>query len=204
MTRTVLVTGFEPFGGDATNASWEVAREVARTWERPEAVVVERLPVTFAGAPLALRDVIAHVGPAVVLCLGLAAGTDRVRLERVAINLADARIPDNDGVQPVDEPLDPAGPAARFATLPVKATLARAAQRDLPLTASLSAGSYVCNAVMYHALGLLPGAPVGFAHVPELRDPEDLATFAACVREALDTALDLGTADARLVGGAIA
>lgn len=204
MTRTVLVTGFEPFGGDETNASWEVAREVARTWERPEALVVERLPVTFAGAPLALREAITRVRPAVVLCLGLAAGTQRVRLERVAINLADARIPDNDGAQPVDEPLDPAGPEARFATLPVKASLARAAERDLPLISSLSAGSYVCNAVMYHALGLLPGAPVGFAHVPELRAPDDLSAFAACVRESLVTALDLGTADARLVGGAIA
>ncbi|PFG19739.1 pyroglutamyl-peptidase I [Serinibacter salmoneus] len=204
MTRTVLVTGFEPFGGDATNSSWEVAREVARTWEGPGVLVPERLPVTFAGAPLALREAITRVRPAVVLCLGLAAGTDRVRLERVAINLADARIPDNDGAQPVDEPVDPAGPAARFTTLPVKATLARAAERGLPLTSSLSAGSYVCNAVMYHALGLLPGAPVGFAHVPELRAEEDVADFAACVREALATALELGTADSRLIGGAIA
>ncbi|WP_341474724.1 pyroglutamyl-peptidase I [Simplicispira sedimenti] len=111
--------------------------------------------------------------PALVLCLGQAGGRGALSVERIAINLVDARIPDNQGEQPVDAPVVPAGPAAYFATLPVKA-LHRAAQRaGLPCEVSQTAGTFVCNAVFYGLLhqlaaGAAAGARGGFVHVPWL------------------------------------
>ncbi len=167
--RTVLVTGFGPFSDHADNPSALAVDALARQWPAPDGVtlVTETLPVSFARATERVAALVAEHRPAVVLGVGLAAGRDRISLERVALNLLDARIPDVDGAQPVDVPVRPGGPLALLTTLPVKAALAALRASGLPAELSLSAGTYVCNAVMYSALAAVPdGVPAGFVHVP--------------------------------------
>lgn len=166
----ILLTGFEPFDGATTNPSIQAARAAATALQASghEAVAVE-LPCVFATAPVALERAIARYSPDVVLCTGLAGGRAAVSLERVALNLIDARIPDNAGDQPIDEPVEPGGPAARWSTLPLKRALVLLREDGLAAELSLSAGSYVCNQVFYALMGLLPaGGPVrgGFIHLP--------------------------------------
>lgn len=168
----VLVTGFEPFGGDTVNASADAVAALAARWTGPDELVTAVLPVAFeqvrsADGPL-LRLLDEHA-PDVVVAAGLADGITQVRVERVAINLMDARIPDNDGTQPVDAPVADGGPAARFATLPVKAAVDAVRAAGIPAGVSYSAGTYVCNASFYavqHALAGRPGVLSGFVHVP--------------------------------------
>ncbi|WP_454860814.1 pyroglutamyl-peptidase I [Promicromonospora soli] len=168
----VLVTGFEPFGGDAVNSSADAVAALAQGWAGPDELVTAVLPVAFdqvrsADGPL-LRLLDDHA-PDVVVAVGLADGITQVRIERVAINLMDARIPDNDGAQPVDAPVADGGPAARFATLPVKAAVDAVREAGIPAGVSYSAGTYVCNASFYavqHALAERPGVLSGFVHVP--------------------------------------
>lgn len=168
----VLVTGFEPFGGDAVNASAEAVQALAGRWAGPDELVTEILPVEFdevrtaAGRLLRLLD---EHAPDVVVAVGLAAGITAVRLERVAVNLMDARIADNGGAQPVDAPVVDGGPAAWFTTLPVKAAAAAVRDAGIPAGISYSAGTYVCNATFYalqHTLAGRPRALSGFVHVP--------------------------------------
>ncbi|MBD5787336.1 pyroglutamyl-peptidase I [Cellulosimicrobium terreum] len=168
---SVLVSGFEPFGGAATNPSWEVARLLAeRSAELVGADVVPvRLPVTFDGAWPALEEAVRAHDPQVVVALGLAQGSDRVRLERVAINVLDARIPDNDGASPVDVPVVDGGPVAYWTGLPVKAALAAVRADQVPVGVSSTAGTYVCNATFYalmHHCTTSPAVRAGFVHVP--------------------------------------
>ena len=168
---TVLVSGFEPFDGAATNPSWEVAARLASAGTDlvGEHVVAARLPVTFDGAWPALEAAVQQHEPRVVVALGLAGGSARVRLERVAINVVDARIPDNAGEAPVDVPVVDGGPAAYWSGLPLKASLAALRHLGLPAEVSSTAGTYVCNAtfyaLMHHASGA-PGLRAGFVHVP--------------------------------------
>ena len=131
-TRTLLLTGFEPFGDEVVNPSWTLAESLqghaVEGW-RVEALC---LPCTFAGAARDLGAALRRHRPAAVLCLGLAAGRHELGLERVAINLVDARIPDNAGEQPVDQPVVPDGPAAHFARLPLRAMVAAARHAGAP------------------------------------------------------------------------
>lgn len=196
----VLVTGFEPFGGDAVNASWEAVSRLAAGWdERAEgaALVAVRLPVTFAGSAATLARAVAEHRPDVVVAVGLAAGTDTVRLERVAVNVVDARIPDNDGAAPVDEPVVPGGPVAYLSALPLKAALAALREQDIPASVSNTAGTYVCNATFYALRHLLDdGTPAGFVHVPRAVEEGSgepgalpVATLAAAVGTVVRTAV---------------
>ncbi len=174
--RAILVTGFEPFGGDTLNPSAEVAR--ALDGQRIDGVPVHGLvlPCTFAGALPALQAALAARRPQLVLALGLAAGREGFTPERVALNLIDARIADNAGAQPLDEPVVPAGPAAYFTTLPIKAMVAALRAAGWPASVSLSAGSFVCNQVFYglqHACRRRRGTRSGFMHLPCL--PEQAA-----------------------------
>lgn len=164
----ILLTGFEPFGGDATNPSWAAASAAAERLRAAghDARAVQ-IPCVFAASGPALQQALAEHRPDVVVCVGLAGGTAQVRLERVAVNLQDARIPDNAGDQPVDRPVVVDGPAALFSTLPVKRALAALQAAGIPAQLSLSAGSFVCNHLMYsvlHAPGTARAA--GFVHVP--------------------------------------
>lgn len=171
-----IVTGFEPFGGEAVNpAQCAVARLAARLGEIE--VVTRILPVAFARALPLLETAIVETAPAIVLCLGEAGGRAGLSLERVAINIADARIPDNDGRQPVDCPVVAGGPAAYFATLPIKPAAAALRDAGLPAAISHSAGTFVCNHVFYglsHFAATRRPAPLcGFLHIPYL--PEQAA-----------------------------
>lgn len=164
---TVLLTGFEPFAGDVSNPSGEAVHAVAAHWVGPEVLVSAVLPVTFDGAARRLRELIVEHRPDVVICVGLAGGRAAVGVERIAVNLLDARIPDNDGAQPVDEPSVAGAPAAAFSTLPVKAIAQAIGEAGLPAEVSYSAGTFVCNHVFFTALDAAPsGTRAGFIHVP--------------------------------------
>ena len=172
----ILVTGFEPFGGEAINPSWEVAQALHGQQRGGAQITAVQLPCVFAQSLPALRAAIRRHRPQVVLCLGLAGSRSAISLERVAVNLCDARIPDNAGAQPAGTPVVAGGPAAYFTRLPVKALMQRLQQAGVPAELSLSAGSFVCNQVMYgllHALRRQPGVAAGFIHLPPL--PEQAA-----------------------------
>ncbi len=137
----LLVTGFEPFGGTADNPSQQVAEALAGSTVAGHPVVAAVLPTTFGGALPALLEHVARLRPALVLCLGQAGGRQAVSIERVAINVVDARIADNAGARPVDIPVVPGGPAAYFSGLPIKALHAALLAAGLPSEVSNSAGT---------------------------------------------------------------
>ena len=158
----IVMTGFEPFGGSAVNASWEAVREVP-------GVRAVLLPVSFRRAAQTVRELAGEM-PDAILCVGEAGGRSAVSFERVAVNLMDARIPDNDGFQPVDEPLCPGKREAMFSTLPTRRMMEAVRALGIPAELSYTAGTYVCNAVFYSLMDEIRalGAPVlgGFIHVP--------------------------------------
>lgn len=169
--HTVLVTGFAPFDGEALNPSWEAVRGLATRAIGNCRIVTAELPVEFAAAVPALQRALRAADPRVVIAVGLAGGRRGISLERVAINLIDARIPDNAGRQPVDVPVLRSGPAAYFSTLPLKAALTALRRAKIPVQVSETAGSYVCNQVFYalmHTARRHRGWHAGFVHVPWL------------------------------------
>ena len=161
----LLITGFEPFGGEAMNPSWEAVRllpdEIAGTQ-----IIKKQIPVVFDRGRGVLAEEVSMHHPDMVLCVGQAA----IAVERIGINLIDARIADNDGKQPVDVPIREDGANAYFATLPVKAMAERIRIAGVKAELSYSAGSYVCNTLLYEALYLAdkfyPQMKDGFIHVP--------------------------------------
>jgi pyroglutamyl-peptidase len=174
---TLLLTGFEPFGGSDSNSSEQVAR--ALDGQNVAGLYVQSaiLPVDRQRGPDALLAAIALHHPAAVVCLGEAANRAVVSLERVAINLLDYRIADNAGNLVVDQPVVTGGPAAYFASLPLRAMQSAMLAVGVPVELSLSAGSFLCNQVMYQLLHQLaqhtPRVPAGFIHLPGL--PEQAA-----------------------------
>ena len=170
-----LVTGFSPFGGDAINPSAAAVRRLADYVAGRNGnltVVTAELPTSFARAPRRLRALIAREHPDIVLCVGLAADRPLISVERIAVNLCDARIADNDGAQPLDKPVIARAPAAYFSTLPVTAIVKALGRAGLPAELSLSAGAFVCNQVFFglmHAAAKSGGVMrAGFVHVPAL------------------------------------
>lgn len=166
-----LVTGFDAFGGGRINASQEaVSRLPSRV--AGMTVVTARLPTSFSRAAPKLRAVIAREQPDIVLCVGLAADRAAISIERVAVNLDDARLPDNDHAQPMDRPVIRGGPAAYFSSLPVHAIVTRLKAEKIPCELSMSAGTFVCNHVFYALMHLAARKQrfrAGFVHVPELQ-----------------------------------
>lgn len=189
--QTVLVTGFEPFGGDTINPSWEAARALDGERFGGAVFAARRLPCVVDDAGPVLIDAIEELDPALVLCLGLAGGRTDVSIERVAINIVDARIPDNAGRQPVDEPVVAGAPAAYFSALPIKAMLRALHDDGIPASISSTAGTYVCNAVFYalshYIAAERPALRGGFVHVPWL--PAMAIRHASAPSLALDTLL---------------
>jgi pyroglutamyl-peptidase len=171
-----LVTGFEPFGGDEVNPS---SLAVDRLKKKYGSLVVHTatLPCSFARSTRALQDAIDKAKPDIVLCVGLAGGRSELCLERVGINVQDARIRDNDGRQPIDKPVVKGGPAAHFATLPIKACVAAMRQAGLAVAVSNTAGTFVCNHILYALMDIASRRPTplrgGFLHVPYA--PEQIA-----------------------------
>jgi pyroglutamyl-peptidase len=171
MTR-VLLTGFEPFDDSTVNPSWQAVRLAASAPPDGVSLTTAVLPVVFHDAIDRLRTAIDESGADLVVCVGQAGGRPDLTVERVAINVDDARIPDNSGRQPVDEPIAADGPAAYFSTLPVKACVAAVRDAGLPASVSHTAGTYLCNHVFYGLMHLIaterPGLRGGFVHVPYL------------------------------------
>jgi pyroglutamyl-peptidase len=171
-----LVTGFEPFGGDEVNPS---SLAVDRLKKKYGSLVVHTatLPCSFARSTRVLQDAIDRAKPDIVLCVGLAGGRSELCLERVGINVQDARIRDNDGRQPIDKPVVKGGPAAHFATLPIKACVAAMRQAGLAAAVSNTAGTFVCNHILYTLMDIASRHPTalrgGFLHVPYA--PEQIA-----------------------------
>lgn len=178
--RCVLVTGFEPFAGESLNAS-EQAVKLLAGWAAPGGVRVETaiLPCVFGVAGRELLARVKRHRPEVIVCVGEAGGRAEISLERVAINVDDARLPDNAGAQPVDLPVVPGAPAAYWSTLPLRATLGALREVGLPARLSETAGTFVCNHVFYtlmHALRRQAEVRAGFVHVPWL--PEQASCHA--------------------------
>ncbi|MBC3240900.1 pyroglutamyl-peptidase I [Pseudomonas lurida] len=169
--QIVLLTGFEPFDQDRLNPSWEAVRQLDGVQLGGDAqIVARRLPCAFATAGECLTRLIDELHPAMVIATGLGPGRSDISVERVAININDARIPDNLGEQPIDTAVVAEGPAAYFTTLPIKAMVK--AVRDAGIAASVSqtAGTFVCNQIFYLLQHALAGSGVrsGFIHVPLL------------------------------------
>ena len=166
-----LVTGFEPFGGERVNPSMEAVRRLPRRLGAIE-LAVRILPTVFGLARARLEAALDEFDPDLVLLVGEAGGRAELSVERVAINLEDARIADNAGVQPTGRPVVAEGPAAYFATLPVKPAAAALARAGLPAAVSNSAGTFVCNHVFYALLHRAAARPprlgAGLLHVPYL------------------------------------
>ena len=179
--RTVLLTGFEPFDQDTLNPSWEAVRLLDETLINDDVRIIARqLPCVFSQAPAHLHALIERFTPHMVLAVGLGPGRSDIALERVAINLIDARIPDNLGEQPIDIPVAAEGPTAYFSTLPIKAMVAALRVAGIPATVSHTAGTFVCNQVFYSLQHSLAGSTVrsGFMHVPLLTEQVALAASA--------------------------
>jgi pyroglutamyl-peptidase len=211
---TILVTGIDPFDGESINPSWEAARALEGERFGDAIVKARQLPCVIAKVNKALEVLIEELNPSLVICLGQASGRANISLERVAINIIDARIPDNEGKQPVDEPVVAEGPVAYFSTLPIKA-IARALKRDgIPVSISQTAGTYNCNAIFYGLAHYIatrrPTMRGGFVHVPYLpemavRHPGAasmaLSTLISGVRTIVRTSLDVEV-DIKEGGGA--
>jgi pyroglutamyl-peptidase len=211
----ILLTGFEPFGGDALNPSGLICRALHGQRVAHATVHAVELPCVFGRALQALDEALAATSPVLVVALGLAAGRAGISVERVAINVDDARSPDNAGAQPVDVAVVEGGPAAWFSTLPVKAIVAALHQAGLPAAVSQTAGTFVCNHVFYGLQHRLAGSGVrsGFVHVPLVVEQAGahpgqpvltLDDLVRGVRIALEVGLTHGGGDLALAGGAVA
>ena len=170
MRKKVLITGFDPFDKETVNPSWEAAKQL-NGLETDEAIITaEQIPTVFRTALDTLRQAILKHQPDIVICVGQAGGRMQIPPERVAINLADARIPDNEGHQPIDEEISPRGPAAYWTGLPVKRMTAKMKENGIPAAVSYTAGTFVCNYLFYglmdHISRTSPHIRGGFIHIP--------------------------------------
>lgn len=210
--KTVLLTGFEPFNGATINPAWEAVRALDQ-WEGDGfRVVTCQLPCVFGLSTRQLLDAIEATRPDVVIAVGQAGGRADITVERIAINVDDAPISDNDGWQPLDATIVGSGPAAYFATLPIKAMVQAIRARGVNASVSQTAGTFVCNHVFYGLMHFTHGLPLqaGFIHVPFL--PEQVADKPGVPAMALEQIVDglraavevavHGGVDGNLVGGA--
>lgn len=167
----LLITGFDPFGGEKTNPAIEAVKRLPAAIAGATVVPLE-IPTVFGTCAEVVRQAIITERPDIVLSVGQADGRSALTPERIAINLDDGRIPDNAGFQPVDQPIQPNGPAAYFTQLPVKAMAQAIRQAGLPSHVSTTAGTYVCNHIMYQVQHLrateFPQLQAGFIHIPFL------------------------------------
>jgi pyroglutamyl-peptidase len=210
--EVVLLTGFAPFGGESVNPSWQAVRALHGRRINGHRIVARQLPVEFDASLKELRSAIRETKPTLVLCVGQAGGRASISLERVAINVDDARIPDNAGAQPVDCEIVKDGPAAYFTGLPIKVMLMALRDAGIPAEVSQTAGTYVCNHVFYGLMHALRNRRIrgGFVHIPY--SPEQaqrhpgapalpVETVAHGLRIALQVALEIDV-DRKLAAGA--
>ena len=150
----LLLTGFEPFLDYPVNSSWVVAESVATRGVIGVDIATEQMPVSFSRVAKALRSAVAKHKPDLLIMLGQSAGSDKIKLERVALNMMDAKSADNDGCAPAEEPISPNAPAALFTNMPIKSLCAAIERESIPVKISNSCGLYVCNRLYYEALML--------------------------------------------------
>lgn len=190
--KTFLVTGFEPFGGEPVNAAWEVVSHLQGLYIADAVVVVRQLPTVFKDSVQALNTAIEETQPDVVLCVGQAGGRSAVSVERIGVNLDDASIADNAGQQPNQEVIVAGGPEGYFSTLPVRKIVAAIRAAGIPAEESWSAGTYVCNHVLYGLQNILHrpewqqrGTKGGFIHIPYLPEQSARNRNAPCLPKEL-------------------
>jgi pyroglutamyl-peptidase len=168
----VLITGFAPFGGEKINPSWQAVNKLEDTLIAKHRVLTLELPCEFNTSISMLYKAIEQHHPAVVLCIGQAGGRSEISIERIAINIDDARIKDNAGKQPIDLPVIAGGDDGLFTNLPIKRIIQALRQSDIPSGISNTAGTYVCNHIMYALLHYInthdEQIKGGFIHIPYL------------------------------------
>ena len=209
----ILVTGFDPFGGEKVNPALEAVKSLPSVIHGAEIRWVE-IPTVFYQSAEVLEIEIVRYQPDVVLCIGQAGGRASLTPERVAINQDDARIPDNQGNQPIDTPIRLDGEAAYFSTLPIKAMVQAIKEDGLPATVSNTAGTFVCNHLMYQALYLadkkFPNMRAGFMHIPYMTEQVinkpntasmNLVDIVKGIEAAIGAIVDHKDKDLKLVGG---
>lgn len=167
----ILVTGFDPFGGESINPAFEVIKKLKDEIAGAEVIKLQ-VPTAFNKSVEKTVEKVAEIKPDFVLNIGQAGGRSDITVERVAININDARIPDNLNQQPIDEVIDAEGEAAYFATIPVKAIVQSIREKNIPASVSNTAGTYVCNHLMYGTLNYIHknnlNTKAGFIHIPFL------------------------------------
>ena len=165
----ILVTGFDPFGGDKINPAFEAVKLLPAKINGAD-IVTEEIPTVFGKCGEVLRSAMQKHKPDVVVCIGQAGGRSVISVEKVAINLDEARIPDNEQRQPTDVAIVQDGPVAYFSSLPVKAIVQNIKKNNIPSSISYTAGTFVCNDIMYRLLHMIntefQGLRGGFIHVP--------------------------------------
>ena len=209
----ILVTGFDPFGGEKVNPALETVKSLPSEIHGAEVHWVA-IPTVFYQSAEVLEAEIVRYQPDAVLCIGQAGGRASLTPERVAINQDDARIPDNQGNQPIDTPIRMDGQAAYFSTLPIKAMVQAIKEEGLPATVSNTAGTFVCNHLMYQALYLadkkFPNMRAGFMHIPYMTEQVvnkpntasmNLTDIVRGIEAAIGAIVDYKDKDIKLVGG---
>ncbi|MGE1111830.1 pyroglutamyl-peptidase I [Priestia megaterium] len=183
---TVLLTGFEPFEGESINPSLEAVKALDGVSVKDYHIIAKPLPTVFGESIAKLHTYIEEISPSIVICVGQAGGREGITVERVAINVDDARIPDNIGQQPIDRPIIVNGPAAYFSTLPIKAAVENLRQAGIPSSVSQTAGTFVCNHVFYGLMNMIQNCRIkgGFVHIPYL--PEQAVNHPGKASMALD------------------
>lgn len=168
----ILITGFDPFGGDNVNPALEAIKSLQGQTIGSYEVISWEIPTVFGKSIECLVTTITDIKPKIVICVGQAGGRSDITVERIAINVNDARIADNEGQQPIDTPVVPGGPAAYWSTLPIKAMVKEMNDCGIPASVSHSAGTFVCNHVFYGLMHHLStsGKAIrgGFIHIPLL------------------------------------
>ena len=212
MKSKILVTGFEPFGGEATNPSMEIAKALDGEGGDNYCIRSAILPVERFQAIKAAVQLINEVRPDIVIALGVAVGRKDITPEKVAINFDDYRIADNGGNQPVGEPIVASGETAYFSTLPINAMCQAMAEAGAPSSISFSAGTFVCNHVMYGILEHIEREKLpiraGFIHVPQASEfcsnqdtpSQSLATMVEALKRSIMVAVN-SEHDIKQVGG---
>jgi pyroglutamyl-peptidase len=212
----ILITGFDPFEHEPINPSWETVRRLPDKVDGAEIIKVQ-IPTSFVRSGEVLRGAIVEHDPDVIISVGQAGGRFAINPERVAINIDDGRIADNDGEQPIDVPVREDGPPAYFSSLPIKAMVTAMRRAGFPAAVSNTAGTFVCNHIMYSILYMIdrefPGKRGGFIHVPYI--PQQIVNkpnLPSMSIEDMTTVLTAGLGavveyadkpDERSVGGAI-
>ena len=208
----VLVTGFDPFGGESINPAWEAVKVIKDEIAGAE-VIKMQIPTVVGKSIAKIHDKMVEINPDIVIAVGQAGGRFGVTPERVAINVTDARIPDNEGNQPIDEPIFADGDAAYFSNLPVKAMVQEIKNAGYPTSLSNTAGTYICNHVMYGILYYIqkefPNVRGGFIHVPfaasqVVNKPNTPSMAIADITAAIEAAIKAAVehqADIKAIGG---